>query len=289
MDSELAFCLERFIDDQVQIIDDRIDELKKEENDKCEKFEKDRNNYEKKRPPSKNKGSHQEDKNLVDQFIEDLHRNSQTNTTRTIIDNPSCIDTLRAEISTKRNACAGYLSQLRSVAKPLPNTRNFVGLCNETIDYFQRTQQFEENFRYLFIVLEQSDSSNVIRDVQKWWKDTYGDKIMEINSRNNNINKALTENNFAVISQTSRIIQNAKKLIDARTVIVVEPPKNDIIRKFVRRLLTLDEEQREKTNPDELIHQLINLDIDEVINYANRWLIKRDEIRNQKEEENPCM
>lgn len=289
MDSDLAFCLGNFIDDQVQIIDIRIDDIKKEEDVECEKIEKQRISFDQKRPRPKNKDSHGEDKYFVDQFIQELRDNSATNNKKTIIDDPSCIDTLRAEVATKVNASATYISRIRNSAKPLPNTTRFVQACNETLEYFQRTQQFEDNFRLLFSILEDTDASNVFQNVQKWWKDVYGSKLSDLNTRNNNINKAITDNNVTFVSPTSRIIANAKKLISARKVIAVVPPRDDIVRKFARQLLTIDEELRDKTNPNELFDQLNSLDTELIIDYANRWLIKRDEIRNQKEEENPCM
>jgi hypothetical protein len=289
MDADLAFCLGQFIDDQMQLIDDRLEEIKKEEIVERQKLEKEKIIYNQKKPPPKNKGSHHEDKALVDQFIEELRDNEKTNNTKTIIDNPSCIDTLRAEISTKVNASAKYISRLRNLAKPLPNTTKFVQACSEAIDNFNQTQVFEDNFKALGTILEQTDSSNVVQNVQKWWKDVYGSTIADINRRNQKINQAITEDGFATVSHTSRIVDNAKKLIDARTVISVQPPKLDIIRKFVRRLLSIDEEKREKTDANELIDQLNNSDIEQIIDYAKRWLAKRDEIRNQKEEENPCM
>jgi hypothetical protein len=289
MDTDLAFCLGEFIDDQVKIIDNRLDEIKNEEILECRKIEESQIAYDRKKPPPKNKGSHLDDQTLVDQFLQELRDNENTKNTKTIIDDASCIDTLRAETSTKVNACAKYISRLRNLAQPLPNTSNFVKTCNEAMDYFHRTQEFEENFKGLYTILEQSDMSNVLPNVQKWWKDTYGSTLAEINRRNQKINPAVTENNFAVVSQTSRIIDNARRLITARKVITVQSPRLDIIRKFVRRLLAIDEEKREKTDADELIDQLNNRDVEQIIDYAQQWLVKRDEIRNQKEEKNPCM
>jgi hypothetical protein len=288
MDDDLAFCLGRFIDDQVQIIDDRLEDIKKKEIIKCQEIEKEKISYDEKKPAPKNKGSHYEDKALVDQFIQELRDVIQTKNTKTIINDQTCIDTLRAETSTKINASSNYLNQLRNLARPMPNSSSFVQSCNAAIDYFKKAQEFESNFKGLMTVLEQSESDNVVQNVQTWWKNAYGSTIADLNRRNDRFNKAVTENNFAVLSHRSRIIDNARKLLAARKVISVPPPTLDIIRKFVRRLLSIDEEQREKTDADELINQLHSHDIEEVINYTQQWLAKRDEIRNQKEEPNPC-
>ena len=289
MDADLAFCLGQFIDDQVQIIDERIEAIQNEEDAACRQIEQDKINFEKKKPPPKNKGSRYEDQTLVDRLIQELRDDGATKDTKTIIDDETCIATLRAEASTKVNAASKYISRLRSLAKPLPNTTNFVKACAEQMDYFNRTQEFDRNFKELLVILEETDASNVLENVRRWWKNAYGSAIAELNTRNNKINPAINDNNYPTLSQTNRIIDNARKLIAARTIVVVEPPKLEIIRRFVRRLLALDEEKREQTNEEELINHLNSLPIEQIINYAQQWFDKRDKIRNQKEEPDPCM
>ncbi|CAF4723524.1 unnamed protein product, partial [Rotaria magnacalcarata] len=78
------------------------------------------------------------------------------------------------------------------------------------------------------------------------------------------INPAVTESNFAALSTTSRILDNARKLIAARTVIPVKSQKTEIIRKFVNRLLILDEEDRDKIDPEKLIDELNTSDIEQI-------------------------
>lgn len=288
MDADLAFCLGHFIDDQVEIVDKQLEEIQKEEEIECRKIEEAKIVHEKKKPPAKNKGFHHEDQTLVDRFIDELRDATQATNTRTVIDDPACIDTLRAESSTKVNACARYITRLRNLAKPLPNTATFIQTCNESIDYFQKTQEFDRNFKTLMLVLEQSDEDNLLPNVQNWWKDAYGSRISEINRRNDRFNKAVTENNFAILSQTSRILDNSRKLLRARTIVAVAPATQEIIRRFVRRMLTLDEENREKIDAEELVKQLDDQGADAAIAYARRWLAQRDEVRNQKEAPNPC-
>ncbi|CAF5141589.1 unnamed protein product, partial [Rotaria magnacalcarata] len=61
----------------------------------------------------------------------------------------------------------------------------------------------------------------------------------------------------------------------------------EIIRKFVNRLLILDEEDRDKIDPEKLIDELNTSDIEQIAAYTTKWLEKRDEVRNRKQEEDP--
>ncbi|CAF1383711.1 unnamed protein product [Adineta ricciae] len=286
MDDDLAFCLNEFIDEQVQLIDDCVEEIKKEEEDQCGKLEEEQAKYIAARPPPKDKGSHQEEKALVDKFCDDLRRaGAEPSKTRTVIDDPACIASLRAELSAKVNSCVGYLTRLRNLADPLPNSSKFVQLCNDTMDYCRSQQDFEDNFKDLYALVEQSDSDEIIGSIHRWWKSTYGSRIAKINERNQKFNGAITEPNFAVLSPTSRVIAHAKKLIAARQVIPIEPAYFDIVRKFVRKLLAIDEDKRKEVNANELADQLNGMEIEEIIKYAEKWLEERDAIRNQKEED----
>ncbi|CAF1526108.1 unnamed protein product [Adineta steineri] len=286
MDSDLAFCLGRFIDDQVQLIDDQIKEIKKEEIEKCNKIEEERAADIKNRPPPKDKGSHDKDKALVDKFVSDLRQCSAEPTkTRTVIDDQTCIDSLRAELWTKLTASTTYINRLYSLARPLPNTAKFTETCRETVESFKRPSDFDASFKALYSIIEEDEKDQVINSIQKWWKRTYGDIISGINQRNERFNKAVTEPNFAVLGPNSGVIRNAKKLIEARQEIIVEPGYFEVVREFVRQLLLLDQEKREHTDANELIDELHRRAIEEIIDYAERWLSERDEIRNQKEED----
>jgi hypothetical protein len=289
MDADLAFCLGQFIDDQVQIIDDSLEKIKQEEIVEYRKIEKEQIAYNKKKPAPKKKGSYHEDKNLVDQFIQELRNSIQPSNTKSIVDDKNCIDTLRADVSTKVNASTKYIRRLRNLAQRIPNSSKFVQTCNETMERFRQAQKREDNFKKLCTVLEESDKDNVLSNVQKWWKDTYGSTITDINRRNQRFSAAVTENSFVSVSKRSRIAENSSRLLDARKIIFVQPSKLDIIRKFVAQLLSIDEEKRDTINADELIDQLNTRNIDDIIDYAKQWLAKRDEIRNKKEEKDPCM
>ena len=288
MDADLAFCFGQFIDDQVHLIDSRLEKIKQEEIEEYEKIEVEKVDFNRRKPPAKNKGSYIEDQALVDQLVEDLSDDPEKDAAmKLIVDDPTCIDALSAETSTKINATANYLNRLRNLAQPLPNTSKFVQTCNQAIEYFRRIQTTEDNFKILQRSLEQSDLNDVVQNVQKWWKDSYGSAVADINRRCEKINPGLAENNFAILSPTSRVIDNAKRLMSARKIIDKRIPKIEIISKFVHRLLSIDEESRDKIDPDELIEQLNNSETKEIINYAKTWLRKREEIRNQKEED-PC-
>ncbi|CAF4447441.1 unnamed protein product, partial [Adineta steineri] len=51
MDDDLAFCLGRFIDDQIQLIDDRIERIKEKEIEECNEIEQERADDIQNRPP----------------------------------------------------------------------------------------------------------------------------------------------------------------------------------------------------------------------------------------------
>ncbi|CAF4108910.1 unnamed protein product, partial [Rotaria sp. Silwood1] len=118
MNDDLAFCLDQFIDDQVKLIDDRLEVLKQDEITECNKIEQEKIIFNKNKPAPKNKGTHYEDQILIDRFIQDLRDDDENiNKPKTIVDDQSCIDTLRAEISTKVNACSNYITRIRNLAK----------------------------------------------------------------------------------------------------------------------------------------------------------------------------
>ena len=288
MDENLAFCLGQFIDDQVLLIDKKIDNIKADEKKEYAKLERAHAEFERKKPPAKDKGSHGDDQRLVDRFVADLRETDAVGPTRTVIDDPTRIDALRAEISTKVGACVNYVQRLRGLAANLPNTKKFVELCNDTVNYCRQTNTYEENFDKLYEVLQNTDEDNLLTNTRRWWKDSYGGRIAEINTRNQKINSPITDNGFATISPTSRIMDNGKMLLTARKVEIVASPKEGIIRRFVRQLLTLDEERRGSIAEDQLIEQLNNGSTDEAVRYARQWLNERDEVRNRKEEEDPC-
>ncbi|CAF3537907.1 unnamed protein product [Rotaria socialis] len=288
MDEDLAFCLGNFIDEQVKVIDDRLKELQEEENKECRRLEQEQSDANSRKPRPKNKGSHHEDQTLVDQFIQDLREDeNMVNNKKPIIDDPVCIATLNAEISTKINATANYLNRIRNLARTQSRTTDFVESCNQSIASFRRAQVNENNFQELCSSLAESDADTFAHNTQQWWKEKYGNAVGELNRRNQKINPAATESNFAALSSSSRILDYARKLIAARTVIPVKSQKTEIIRKFVNRLLILDEEDRDKTDPEKLIDELNTSDIEQIGAYTTKWLEKRDGVRNRKEAEDP--
>ena len=288
MDEGLAFCMGQFIDEQMELMDDRLADINKKEAEECLRIENAKREADKKKPPPKNKGSHDQDKALVDRLTRDLSDTANDTGSRTVIDDPAAIDALRAETQTKIGACSKYLARLRNLAQPLPHTKSFVQSCNETIDLCRRADYFDESFRRLCTILAESDNDNFVRNAQQWWKSTYGERIADLNRRNQKINAAITEDNFAVVSPTSRIVANARTILGARQIVVAEPPKGEIIRQFVHRHLALDQERQKRTNPDTLFEELNTADNAKAIDYAQQWLHTRDEIRNEKEAQDPC-
>lgn len=287
MDDNLAFCLGQFIDEQVKIIDDKIDEIKNDEREKCRAIEKARDEYERKKPPAKNKGNHGEDQRLVDQFIDEMRAVENVKPQRNVLDDPTRVDALRAEIQTKVGACANYVTRLRGLAMPLPNSKQFVTLCSETIIYCKSGSKFQENFELYNQVLQETEDDALLTNTRQWWKDTYGGKVAEVNERNKKFNPAIIDLGFVTIAPNSRIMDNGRQLLSARKVEVIPSPKGGIIRRFVRHLLSLDEDRRASVDEEKLVEQLNEGPVDEAVNYARQWLKKRDEIRNHKEED-PC-
>ena len=287
MDDDLAFCLSRFIDEQVQLIEERIKEIDAEETEECEAIEEKKLEFDRAKPPPKDKGSHDGEQRLVDRFIRDLRDNEHIGETRTIIEDETCLDSLRAEVTTKVGACAAYLNRIRNLARPLPTGKKFVEACNESIDYCRRPAVLEKNFQNLCAVLKLCDETNVEQQMRSWWNDAYGTRIRELNRRNEKIHPAANENGFAIVSPTSRIIAQGKSLLKARKVIVTEAPVVEVMRQFVRQHLAMDEDRRAETNEDDLVQRLTRGETDDAVGYAQRWLNERDAIRNQKEED-PC-
>lgn len=289
MDDGLAYCLDRFIDEQGELMDQRIEAIRKKAVEECRRIEAAKSEADKKKPPPRNKGSHDQDKALVDRLLRDLNDSANNTPSRTVTNDPACIDALRAEILTKVGACSKYVARLRNLAQPLPNTKSFVQSCNEAIELCRRPDHFEESFRQYCTILSESDEDNFVRETQKWWKSAYGTTIAKLNERNLKINRALTEDQYATVSPTSRIAANARSLLAARKIELLEPPKSEIIRQFVQRHLALDEELQKKMDPDSLIERLNIEDNNRAISYAQQWLRSRDEVRNEKEQPDPCM
>ncbi|CAF3917767.1 unnamed protein product [Adineta steineri] len=286
MEDGVAFCLGQFRDEQVQLFDNRIQKNKEEEIEECNKIEQERAADIQNQPPPKDKGSHYRDKALVDKFVKDLGQcSAQPKKVRAVTDDQTCIDSLRAELWTKLTASTNYINRLHSLARPLPNTAKFVETCRETVESFKRPSDFDANYKALYKIIEQDEKEQVIDSIQNWWKEKYGDKIAEINQRNDRFNKAITDKNFVALSSNSGVIRNAKKLIEVREEIIVEPGHFEIVREFVRQLLLFDREKREHTNANELSNELNSRAIEEIIDYAERWLSERDEMRNRKEED----
>ena len=268
MDIDVAFCLGEFIAEQVQLIDEKIDEIRQEERDKF-------------------KGNAQEERCLVEQFIDDLRAAADVRPIRNVLNDPTRVEALRAEILTKVGTCVTYVTRLRGLATPLPNTKAFVTLCTDTINYCRNTKAFDENFQAYNQLLMETEDGDLLSNTQKWWKKAYGGRVAEVNERNKRFNPALTDTGFVTIAENSRIMDNGRLLLSTRKVDVVASPKEGIVRRFVRSLLTLDENRRKSVNEEQLVAELDKMSVNDAARYARTWLKQRDDIRTRKEND-PC-
>ena len=287
MNSDLAFCLGRFIDEQVKVIDEKYDEIQKVELEKEQEIQDQSRQYEEQKPPAKDKGSHDADKALIDRFIRDLREAEEKGADRLVIEDPAALDSLRAEIVTKVGAAQNYVNRIRALAQPMPNTKKFLEACQAATQQLRRTDLLEENFAKLCQLLKDSDENTLVKTIQAWWKEAYGAMIANLNEQNKKFNRAVTEDSFAIVSPTSRIVSNGKILLKARKIVAGESKTIEVIRRFVNRLVNIDEDERNKNDSEALIEELSKGNIEDAVEYARRWLKRRDDIRNIKEE-NPC-
>jgi hypothetical protein len=91
---------------------------------------------------------------------------------------------------------------------------------------------------------------------------------------------------MAIIPSRGGMVSHAKRILSmGNDEILVDSQKYEIISKFVRQIRSIDDESRHEINEDELINELNNNNVDSAIDYAVKWLEKRDTQRNSKEEE----
>ena len=250
MDEDLAFCLDRFINDQMKIIDEDLAKITQDELDECDRIEAQKRHSPLTSPSPRNKGSHGEDNAPVDRLIRDLRACDDVEQTTTIVENQTCLDSLRAEILTKIGACTTYLGRLRDSAVRLRRAGKFMRDCDAMIDYCLRPATFDRNFRRLCARLKTTDEKNVGEQIREWWSDAYGSSIAELNRRNEQIDLTDNEEGYTVVWSTSRIIEQGENLIRTRKQVV-------------------DKLNAGSTDKD--------------VAYARQWLHDRDEIRNHKE------
>lgn len=288
MNADLAFCLDRFIDDQLKLIDIALEEIQeREEAERCNiKNEETSPTFIEQRRLNKiKKGTHAEDQVIVNRFIQDLIENGKLDIQSSIHINDIDREGLRAELKTKLSACTSYVARLGKLARAQSNSKAFQQRCHEIVHLLRQTDEFEDKFNKLCNLIEQSNNKNCIENVEEWWKETFGNTITNINQRNRKFNPAISEKNFAALSHKSRVMQRASTMIDKRnTIAQKQQQKNDIIRNFVQRIQSIDERNRQEIQAEDLINQLNESENEVAMDYAKNWLKQRDEMRNQQEE-----
>ena len=290
MDADLAYCLERFIDDQVQMIDDYMETVREEEAAERHRIEQKKKSYMLRNTNRINAGSHEIDEAIVQRFVQRLHDSTNTNSTAVDSDAENYRQILRDELYEKMDKCANHIIRLRNLAVPIRGSDDFIWQCDNIIDRFDQEQNTDESFKQLYQIIEQSDCKSLIKNVQNWWEKSYGSYVTEIIHFNKKFNPRVADNNIAVVSSWSRFIRCAKQVHSTRSAeIPADSRKNELVREFVREIQSVDNENRQEISEDNLVKQLDSSDISTNVDYAEKWLNKRDNNRNQKKEDDTCM
>lgn len=290
MNAELAYCLERFIDDQIQMIDDNLETVKQNETVECQRIEQMKMAWVKKRKPPINKGNHDEDERVVRKFINGLIDLADGEKTPVAIAMKKYREMLHNEFSAKMDDCEHHLTRLRKLASPIGRSRDFVILCDETITLLRQRRKAPDKFAELDRILSKSDSETIAHDIQQWWNTTYASDVRKMIRLNRRFNPHIGNEDITTISLWSQPIDCARKFVHVRKGKVAADAqiKYELISEFVRQIQSIDEENRRDIEQNELINRLNNMDIDSAKKYAATWLDKRDQLRNEKEEEDPC-
>lgn len=290
MNADLAYCLERFIDDQIQMIDDHLEIVKQNESVECQRIERMKIVSAAKKKPPVNKGSHDEDARIVQKFVRGLDDFADDEKTPAGRAMKKYREMLHNEFSAKISDCENHLTRLRKLARPIGASLDFRILCDETIVRLRNARTTPGNFAELDRILERSSSNAVGHDVQQWWNRTYGSGVVKIIRLNRRFNPSVGNKDITAITSWSQPIDCSRKFIQVRRERVVADAKikYELISEFVHEIQSIDQNNREEINEKDLIDQLNNGDIEIARKYAETWLNKRDDVRNEKEEEDPC-
>lgn len=284
MDEQLAFCVEKFVENQCEQIDEEIHNIEAEESEEIKKIEVE----EHRRGPTKDRGLFTIDSKLVEQFVVDIREAEALCAPRAVVDDGASVRALRSEILTKVNASKNYLTRLRNLAKPMPKSKAFVEECNEVISYFSRNEIYESNFQKLCNDLQGVDVDGLLPATQKWWKETYGVKIAAINKKNEKFNQAVVETGFGTIQPASQIVSNGKALLNARTVTGGDEPKVAVLKRFARDVCQLDEDRRNEEGETRVFEKLQQGSVNGAVSFARSWLVHRNEVRKMKDPRKFC-
>lgn len=290
MNAELAYCLEKFIDDQVQMIDDYLETVKHNETVECQRIERMKIASAKKKKPPINKGHHDEDERIVRKFVTGLTDLADGETTPVAMAMKRYREMLHNEFSAKMDDCEHHLTQLRKLARPIGASHDFVILCDDTIEALRQRRKTADYFAELDRVLSKSNSNTVAQNIQQWWNRTYASDVRKIIRLNRRFNPHVGNENITTISLWSQPIDCARKFVEVSKgkAAADAKAKHELICEFVREIQSIDEENRQEIDQNELVNQLNSMDMDSGKTYAEAWLDKRDHQRNKKEEEDPC-
>jgi hypothetical protein len=287
MNSDLAYCLERFIDDQIQLIDDYLETVKEKKTIEHQRIEQMKMLAIEKRKQQTDGGpEHVKDAAIVQRFINKLLDIADNDNTPDAKELRKYREMMYSEFTAKIDDCSNHVIRLRNLAKPTFRSDDFVKQCNKTIKYLQQEQTLTENYDKLYEIIDQSDQANVADNVQNWWDEAYGSVVTKIIHLNKRFNPGVGNIDIALVQPWSQPIDCARKilLIETPKTLANYQKKYNIVCEFVRQIQSIDDENRQEISENNLINKLNRGDIDFAKNYTENWLIKRDQSRNQKED-----
>ncbi|CAF4859417.1 unnamed protein product [Rotaria sp. Silwood1] len=293
MDTDLAYCLERFIDDQIELIDQNLETIEQNEAHEYAKIdelmlsENPTTTATTTEATPISQSTHEEDAAIVQRFVSDLldtvNNDSAASSPNDLKDS---LDELRSELTKQIDECMEFIVRIRKLARPILGSTNFVTQCREFTNRLSAEKKSEKNFTDLCQIIETSDFRSVVENIQNWWKETYGSSINEIIHLNKRYNPGINNNDMVILPPRCSIILCAKRIISIRNMESnADSRKHDIVCEFVREIQSIDDINRQEISADDLIVQLDNCDINSAIEFANNWLSKRDAIRDKQKEE----
>jgi hypothetical protein len=194
MDADLAYCLERFIDDQVHMIDDYLETVREEEAIEHQRIEHKKMSRMLKQKNQTNECSHDEDETIVQRFVRRLQATTDIDETAVDSDTKNYRKILRDELSKKIKNCSNLMIRLRNLAVPIRGSDEFIWQCDNVIDRFQQGRKTGESYKELYQIIEQSDSKQFVENVQDWWEKSYGSYVLEIIHYNKRFNPRVGNN-----------------------------------------------------------------------------------------------
>ena len=292
MNSDLAYCLLRFFDDQIILIDNYLEEVKENKEAEFQRIEELRSVAIAKRAFSANQRPHKEDAMIVARFLNGLIDIDGDDDSICSTEVRRYREMMCTEFSAKIDDCSNHVIRLRNLAKPRFRSAAFVTQCNHAIKYLQHGQTMTENYDKLHQIIEESTQMNVADRVQRWWDEAYGAAITKIIQLNKAFNPGIGNQEIALVAPWSQPVDCAKKIlsIGSPKMIVYGKRKDYFVRTFVQQIRAVDEIIRAEITENDLVYQLKAGDVDMARDFTENWLRRRDEIRYQKENDTcECM